>query len=332
MSKFTRRFKIYKNKTIKPRVSSIQPRVSSIQPRVSSIKKGGKYGELHTSHGISKSSEYPEREGIIDHYENKLSEATSTVTNFAIDTGLKMIGLKRIKSEPTEINEEPRIVSNVENTVDKAGSTVLGNVNEVLHSDSVQKTTEQAAKDTAEIIKLSAKKFNEALDHPEVKSEIKQAINNAGEFGSVIVEAGKKPFNDAVDIAAEASQKATSAALSGAVKVGTDVLAAVPFLGAIVDLGKMVNDGSRAASAVTEASSEAIEATADAFIETKKNIETKLKELEEKKRISQQISNRTTNSIKEFEAPIASQVAGGYKTRRRLFKHKAKTKRVRFSI
>jgi hypothetical protein len=318
MSKFTRRFKTYKNKTIKPMVSS--------------IKKGGKYGYLHTSHGISKSSEYPKREGIIDHYENKLSEAASTVKNFAIDTGLKMIGLKRIQDEPTEINEEPKIISNAESTVDKVGASVLGNVNEVLQNDSVQQTTEQAAKDTAEIIKISAKKFNEALDQPEVKSEVKQAIINAGELGSVIVEAGKKPFNEAVDVATEATQKATSAAVSGAIKVGTDALAAVPFLGAIIDLGKMVNDGSRAASAVTEASSEAIEATSDALIETKKNIEVKLKELEEKKRISQQISNRTTNSIKEFEAPIASQVAGGYKTRRRLFKHKAKSKRVRFSI
>jgi hypothetical protein len=315
MSKLTRRFKTYKNKTIKTNLSS--------------IKKGGKYGQLYRSHEISKIDEHPKREGIIDYYENKLSGAASTVTNFAIDTGLKMVGLKRIKDEPhTENNEEPRIVSNAESTIDKVGSDVLENVNDFLKSDSLQQTTEQSTKDTSQIIK----KINEALDDPEVKLEIKQAIKNAGEFGSVIIEAGKKPFNEAVDVAAEATQKATGAALSGAVKVGTDVLGAVPFLGAIIDVGKMVNDGSKAASAVTEATTEAIESASDAFIETKKNIEIKLKELEEKKRISQQISNRTTDSIKEFEAPTNAQYGGGYKTRRRLFKNKAKSKRVRFAI
>ena len=55
-----------------------------------------------------------------------------------------------------------------------------------------------------------------------------------------------------------------------------------------------------------------------------------LKELDEKKKMSQQISNRTTNSINQFENP--SVVKGGTKTRRRLFKRKLKSKRVRFAI
>jgi hypothetical protein len=316
MSKFTRDFKKYKNKT---------------------VKKGGRYRQVRNSNEFD---EKPHREGIIDKYENKLSETASTVENFAVDTGLRLFGLKRINQndENNEYNKNnldqirdssSEILNNIERSADKTGANVIGNVNEVLGSDYVNQTTEQAARDTAQLVKIGAEKFNEALDKPEVKEELKKAIRNAGELGSVMIEAGKEPFNKAVDVAAEATQKATSAALSGAVKVGTDVLAAVPFFGAIIDVGKMVNDGSRAASAVNEASSEAIEAVSDAFIETKKNFEIKLKELEEKKRIAQQISNRTTNSIKEFEAPIQS---GGYKTRRRLFKRKAKSKRVRFAI
>ena len=315
MSKFTRDFKKYKNKT---------------------IKKGGRHKKYYESH----------REGIIDKYENKLSEVASTVKNFAVDTGLRLFGLKRINQNDENYkyyennldkisNSSNEIMNNVKLTADKTGANIIGNVNEVLGSNYVDQTTEQAANDTAELIKKSAEKFNEALDDPEVKEELKNAIINAGELGSVIIEAGKEPFNKAVDVAAEATQKATGSALSGAVKVGTDVLGAVPFLGAIIDLGKVVNDGSKAASAVNEAGSEAIEAASDAFIETKKNIEIKLKELEEKKRISQQISNRTTDSIKEFEASIPSQpnqYGGGYKTRRRLFKNKAKSKRVRFAI
>jgi hypothetical protein len=59
-----------------------------------------------------------------------------------------------------------------------------------------------------------------------------------------------------------------------------------------------------------------------------------LKELEEKKKMGDQISNRTTKSINNFENPLSSttQSAGGRKTKRRLFKRKAKSKRVRFAI
>jgi len=109
-------------------------------------------------------------------------------------------------------------------------------------------------------------------------------------------------------------------------------MAAVPGVGAVIEVGKMLNDGTKAASAVVEAGSEAVEAASDAFIETKENVEQGLKELEEKKKLAEQISNRTTKSIDNFENPISTQMVGGRKTRRRLFKRKAKSKRVRFAI
>ena len=110
-------------------------------------------------------------------------------------------------------------------------------------------------------------------------------------------------------------------------------MAAVPGVGAFIELGKMMNDASKAASAVVEAGTEAVEAGSDAFIETKKNVEKGLKDLEEKKQMSDKISNRTIKSITEFENPITSaQSAGSTKTRRKLTKRKANSKRVRFSI
>ena len=63
----------------------------------------------------------------------------------------------------------------------------------------------------------------------------------------------------------------------------------------------------------------------------KENIEEGLKVLEEKKKLGDEISSRTDKSIKEFEDPVKTQ-DGGRKTRRRLFKRKAKSKRVRFAM
>jgi hypothetical protein len=301
MSKITRRLKNKKNKKNR------------------TIKKGG-----------------TTREGIFDIIGNKISNIASSTGKTIGDTGLKIIGLERIDKSVEEENSNKKIgdaaygiVSDVGNVVDKTGAAIIENVNEVLGSDIVKQTTEQAAEQTADIVKDSAEKFNKALNDPEVKAEVEEAIEKAGEVGEIVLKAAKKPLDEAIDIAAESTQKASSAAVSGAIKVGTDALSAIPFWGAIIDLGKMVNDGSSAASAVVEAGSEAVEGASDAFIETKENVEKGLKELEEKKRMSEQISKRTINSINDYENPVMYQKAG---TRRRLLKRKAKSKRVRFLI
>ena len=290
-------------------------------------------------------SEVKEREGVFDIIGDKISDATSSAIDSVADAGLKIVGLERIDAQKEEEKKEEEtasniandisetasnIASNVTNVADKTSAALIENVNEVLGSDAVKETAEQAAQDTAAITTELLDNFNEALDNPEVKEEVKEAIENAGEVASVAVDALQEPLNKAVDVTAEAAQKASSAAVSGAIKVGTDAMAAVPFWGAIIDIGKMINDGSRAASAVVEAGSEAAEVASDAFIDTKENFEKGLKELDEKKKMSQQISNRTTNSINQFENP--SVVKGGTKTRRRLFKRKLKSKRVRFAI
>lgn len=303
MSKITRRLKNKKNRT---------------------IKKGGS------------TIEGTRREGIFDIIGNKISNIASSTGKTIGDTGLKIIGLERIDKSVEEENSSKKIgdaaygiVSDVGNVVDKTGAAIIENVNEVLGSDIAKQTTEQAAQQTADIVKDSAEKFNEALNDPEVKAEVEEAIENAGEVAEIVLKAAKKPLDEAIDIAAESTKKASSAAVSGAIKVGTDALSAIPFWGAIIDLGKMVNDGSSAASAVVEAGSEAVEGASDAFIETKENVEKGLKELEEKKRMSEQISNRTIKSINDYENPITYQKAG---TRRRLLKRKTKSKRVRFAI
>lgn len=304
------------------------------------IKKNRKNLTIKRGGDVSKE----EKHGVIDIIGDKLSNVAFSAAKTAADTGLKIVGLERINNSEEQVTKQvdnniekigdaaSGIISDVKNVADKTGAAIIENVNEVLGSDAVKETTEQAAENTAELIKEGAEQFNEALNDPEVKSEIKEAIENAGEIGTVIVNASKEPFNEVVDIASEAVPKITSAAVSGAIKVGTDALAALPGIGAIFDIGKMINDGSKAASSIVEAGSEAIEVASDSFIETKENVEKGLKELEEKKKLAQQISNRTTKSINQFENPLSKSAVGGRKTRRRLIKRKGKSKRVRFNF
>jgi ABC-type transporter Mla subunit MlaD len=284
-----------------------------------------------------------QRKGILDIAANKISDATSAVLDKAGDMSLNALGLERINNNEanTKVNEHldkigdaaSGVVSDVGNAVNNTSSSVIGNVNNVLSSDTVNTSVEEAAKETAEITGKLAEKFNDAMNQPEVKEKVEEAIEHAADIGEIVVKSSEKPLQEAVKVSVEAGTKALGAASAGIIKVGTDMMAAIPGLGAVIELGKMLNDGSKAASAVVEAGSEAVETASDAFMETTENVKKGLRELEEKKKMAQQISNRTTKSINQFENPLqnTTSLVGGRKTKRRLLKRKAKSKRVRFA-
>lgn len=334
MTKLTRRFKKNKKNT--------------------TIKRGGKAVQSKVN-----TEEKSEREGIFDIIGNKIGSVASSAATTVGDLGLRFVGLERINksdddnksSEKVDENLEKvnegigkvnenidkigeaaaDVVSDVANVADKTGSAIIENVNEVLGSDAVKETTAEAAENTAEILQENLEVFNDALNKPEIKAEVKETLDHLGDVGEVVIEAAEKPIEKAVDVASNSAAKATGAALAGVIRVATDAAAAVPYVGSFIEFGKMLNDGSKAASAVVEAGSETVEVASDAIIDTKKAIDKGLELLEEKKKMGDEISSRTDKSIKEFENPIKSQ-DGGRKTRRRLFKRKVKSKRVRFAM
>jgi hypothetical protein len=319
MSKLTRRFKNnIKNKT---------------------LKRGGAFEE---------------RIGVVELLGDNIKKAASFAATNIADASLKIAGLERINKSNQEnqiddsgyINEQtgdqqtsdqqtsdegPGILCTALDIVDKTGGLIINDINDVLSSDRFKQTTEDAAKQTGELIKQTSKTINDTLNDPAIRAELEEAIKKAGEISDLVIKYGEKPYNRALDVAAKAAQKVSSAAVTGTIKVGTDALAAVPLLGSVVSVGNMVNNTSKAACAITEAGTEMVEAASDAFIEIKKNVDKNLGQLEEQKKMADQISNRINNSINDFENPRMAQT-GGNKTRRRLFKRNARSKRVRFFI
>jgi hypothetical protein len=176
--------------------------------------------------------------------------------------------------------------------------------------------------------------FNDNLSTPEMKKETKEALDNVAEYSNIVVESLDEPLNKGIDSLNKAGTKVTGALASGAVKVGTDLLGAVPGIGAIIDLGKVANDAAKTASVAMEAGKEATETISEIVEETKENIDEKL---DEKKKESSEIQKRTDESIKEFENPYQKQIKpvltqGGGKITKRKFGKNKKTKRVRFAI
>ena len=173
-----------------------------------------------------------------------------------------------------------------------------------------------------------------------MKEEAKQALDNASDYAEIFVKAMDEPIDGAIDELNKAGTKVASAAASGAVKVATDALGAVPGVGAIIDIGKMANDTGKALSEISE------------------NVDQGLDTLDEQKKAAARIANRTNESINQFQNPLNSVqnslnsaqnslnnkvqgslnnlkpkgVLSGGKTRRKQFKRNVKSKRVRFAI
>jgi hypothetical protein len=301
--------------------------------------------------------------GIFDVISDKLSGYSGTALNYIKDKGLRLAGLQPIKQPELTQNDSTQqvdqkineigdaasgILSDVKNVVDKGSAAIIGNINDVLESPEVGESLSEAASETAEIGEKLLENFNEKLSTPELKEEAKLALDNAAQYADIAVEAMDEPINKAIDQLNEAGTKAASGAAAGIIKVGTDAMAAVPGAGAVIEVGKILNDASRAVGDVAEAASEATSTVSKVVEETSKNINEGLDKLEEKKeglsnsmnsfnQLSKDglsVSNRVDKSINQFENPINSVpvLTGGRKTRRKLLKHKGKSKRVRFAI
>lgn len=263
--------------------------------------------------------------GIFTLIGDKLSNYTGKITNYIKDKGLRLAGLEPIKKEdavPLPIDTEvDQKMNELGSSASGLATSVIGNVNEVLGSPQLQNSLNNTASETAEIGTNLLENVNAKLSTPEFKEAATEAIDNVADYTNIIVKAIDEPLNNSIDTLNKAGTKAVSGIASGAIKVGTDVLAAVPGAGAIIELGKMANDASAAAGDVVEATSDATTAVANIVKETTENMEEGIDNLKNKELEAKQIGGRINKSINLFENPLQS------KTRRKFLNHNVKSRR-----
>jgi len=296
---------------------------------------------------------FEKSKGIFDVIGNKLSNYSKDTSNYLTEKGLHLLGLKKINNEVEgKINNElegendSNILSNVNaigknivNVADKTSAALIEQVNDVLESPKVMNSINDATEETVDIGKKILGNVNENLNNPQLKKETEVVMDNVGEYADIVVKSLDKPIDDAIDALNKSGTKATSGVVSGAIKVGTDALAAVPFLGAVVGLGKITNDVSTAIGKVVEAGSEASTTISNVIDESTKNIEANLNKVKNETDLTKfkninkdnkKISSRIDKSLDEFENPFPSK---GGKSRSKFSKtYLKKTKRVRFAI
>jgi hypothetical protein len=264
-----------------------------------------------TLHEISK-------EGVYGMVTDKVTDFAINTTDYLKTKALRLVGLQPVNS--TNNNSQPNetynnvsnittkasnIISNVSNDVvsiaNHGASAIIQNVNDVLKTPQVNQSVTQAGKDTTEIAKKLLDTFNQNANNPEFKQEFMTAANNLADYATITVKAIDKPLNESIDMTNKAGVKAASGLASGAVKVIGDSVAAVPYIGAIVDVGKAVNDGTKAIGSTIEAGTEVAQTAASFVTKASDNLNKGLRELEEKKKQGEEIMNRTTDSIHQFQ-------------------------------
>ena len=302
----------------------------------------------------------PVNNGSVSAVDNKIGQVSDAATN-------AISGL---------VSQASAIGADVVKVADGTSAAILENVNDVLESPKVEHSVVETAKQTAKDAINLLNKVNEALDTPELKAAAETTLNNAADYTNIAVQAMDKPIDKVIDKVNESGAKAAAGVASGLVKVATDAAAAVPGAGAIIDIGKMVNDSTAAVGKVVEAASTSVENISDAVEETTENFKEGVEKLNAAKNAIEDKANvlgnsatnvlgnsatnvlgkgttslnklntegiNTLNRVHEsmgaFHDPLknnivatAAATGGGRKTRRKLFKRKAKSKRVRFAL
>ena len=241
-------------------------------------KKCKHFKRSHTFHATARgggdqyAAAFKEDEGLFGLISPKLSTYASNITNFAKEKGLRLIGLQSIPPDDeaaaaaaaAAADEKPLSAEDAHRLKEfKTIENAIGNI----VSDTV-KSTSNVLRDV-----------NAKISTPEFKKEAEFALDNAAEIATMGVRAFEQPLNESIDVLSESGEKLVAGVSSGAIKVMTDVAAAVPYVGTVVELGKIANDASATIADVMDATSSATKAVSTVIQKTNSNFEQNMNEL-----------------------------------------------------
>jgi hypothetical protein len=333
MAKFTRRFKKYKNKTIKGGAKFWPLSSKKAQPINNSSGKlwpwsSKKAQPINNSSGKQLDTVTTTPETVSD--QNQVTNTPETVSDEN-----QVTNTPESVSDQPQVTNTPETVSEPENvTGDQSGNNSNADTNAVISTR--PDTTEVANKLVSET-KNVAREFNETLSNEECENKTKQAVQDALNLGWDIVDAAKAPVDKLASNTVQSFQNAIPKLEESFAKSTWNAIGTLPPLNIATNVISVANNMTDAARIITNTVKETAESASNIVSETKNN----LKNLRANITRSNGILNRTEKSINQFVDPMnsqnpanspVSQSGGVNKTRRRLFKHKLKTRRVRFSI
>lgn len=281
--------------------------------------------------------EFIKHEGILTELANKVVNLLKPVLKIGLTKALNTLeptaGTEM--SQPQEPVQDSRLKQagrTAANILNKGLGMILNQVNTVLAAPGVQTTVDVEAARATELVTDIFSRVAEKLKDPKLQEQARLAGDELAIYAKILVEAMREPLTELVGVLSQAGLKATSAIIVGIIKVVTDAMAAVPGIGAVMEVGKIANDVSRAVGDAAEAGSHATTAASKAVFDITenvkqglqnaaatgvmenpetdlprggghKNMKLALAELARAQRAGKKIENRTRLEIARFENP-----------------------------
>lgn len=228
--------------------------------------------------------EFIKHKGIITELANKVVNLLKPVLKIGLTKALNAleptegtdaeIANVQVPAQDSRLKQVGRTAADILN---KGLALVLNQVNTVLAAPGVQTTVDAEAARATELVTDIFSRVAEKLQDPKLQEQARLAGDELAIYAKILVNAMREPLTELVGILSQAGLKATSAIIVGIVKVVTDAMAAVPGLGAVIEVGKIANDVSRAVGDAAEAGSDATTAASKAVFDITENVKRGLK-------------------------------------------------------
>jgi hypothetical protein len=267
--------------------------------------------------------EFIKHKGIITELANKVVNLLKPVLKIGLTKALNAleptadaeIENVQVPAQDSRLKQAGRTAADILN---KGLALVLNQVNSVLAAPGVQTTVDAEAARATELVTDIFSRVAEKLQDPKLQEQARLAGDELAIYAKILVNAMREPLTELVGILSQAGLKATSAIIVGIVKVVTDAMAAVPGLGAVIEVGKIANDVSRAVGDAAEAGSDATTAASKAVFDITENVKQGLKN-----------ANQTppTEVNPETEVPLPK-AGGGYTNMKQALAELARAQRA----
>ena len=226
--------------------------------------------------------EFIKHKGIITELANKVVNLLKPVLKIGLTKALNALEptVDTEMPQPQEPEQDSRLKQagrTAANILNKGLGIILNQVNTVLAAPGVQTTVDAEAERATELVTDIFSRVAEKLQDPKLQEQARLAGDELAIYAKILVDAMREPLTELVGILSQAGLKATSAIIVGIVKVVTDAMAAVPGLGAVIEVGKIANDVSRAVGDAAEAGSDATTAASKAVFDITENVKQGLK-------------------------------------------------------
>lgn len=242
---------------------------------------------------------------------SKVKSITSQIIYMLLKSGMRIIGFEPIKNQGDYQSENNSLLSSYKDSIK---TKISSEFNNVLQDEDTKNNLASLSKNISNNIGELAEIFNNNFENEEVRNALKVSFQLLDEYGVIFLDSLDEPFNRFLNITTKAIGNTSNSLIKSSVTNFFTFLASIPGLGAIINLGFMVNNLSGTAVKVIGDINRTINSGSESIAEISERFDEKLKQRElsnEQKNINEIPSTISPSTISPKLSNIFKK-KGGY--------------------